>query len=180
MFDHPCPRSQPFGFAADRNSDFDISSDTESSSDTDFDSYDETGFTCMHCLSTHFGPCPRASRNAIVLNHVSSNGSVSSDVHIQSIPELESLSDSSFSSDQSRHSQSEERCSKTRRDLVEVMTEDRARRLKDWTSYEQEMETERRQFRQEEMLRGIRDIVDEGPTRTLAPGASNFLMTVDP
>jgi hypothetical protein len=81
------------------------------------------------------------------------------------------------------------------------MTEDRARRLKDWTSYEQEMETERRQFRQEEMLRGIRDIVegqgksrvaepldratltchlDEGPTRTLAPGSSNFLMTVDP
>src|SRR5882672_12574562 len=81
------------------------------------------------------------------------------------------------------------------------MTEDRVRRLRDWMNYEQEEEVERDHFRQEDMIRGIRDIVAEregsespdqlpGPILTLtsdgvmprAPNnsPSNFLMTIDP
>jgi len=200
-FDQPRPKSRPFGFAADRDSDFDFSSDTDSSPDTDFNNDNETAFTCIHCLSTHFGPCPRVSRSKIILNRISSNGSIESDVCIQSIPELESLSDSSISSDQSRRSQSEEQLGGARRDLNRIMRKDRVRRLKDWTGYEQRMEMERRQFRQEEMMRGIRNIVegwgksqtpkqleeapstyylDNGTAGTPALGSSNFLMTVDP
>jgi hypothetical protein len=188
-------------FAADHDSDFDLYSDTDSSSNTDFDHNDETAITCIHCFSSHFDPCPRASQNAIILNQISSNGSINSDLHIQSILELESLSDSSIGSKQSRRSQSEEQLGRARLDLIQVVTEDRAHRLRDWTGYEQEIKMERHQFRQEEMMRGIRNIVegqgesqtpkplsgatlnhylDDGPAETPTPGSSNFLMTVDP
>jgi len=81
------------------------------------------------------------------------------------------------------------------------MMRDRMRRLKDWTTYEQEREIEKCRFRQEEMLRGIRDIAGERTKLTTpelltrhnaisfqedassgaaAPKSSRYLATMDP
>jgi hypothetical protein len=185
----PRPRSRPFGFAADRDSNFDFSSDSDSTFDDESSLDDETAVSCMHCLASHFGPCPCLSRNSIILNRVSSTGSVNSDVITQSIPELESLSNSSDSDNLSYLTLPNEQI-KRKRDIVQVMTEDRVRRLRDWTDYEQEIEVERDRFRQEDMIRGIGNIVAEREgsmspgdgvmSRTLRDSSSNFLMTVDP
>ena len=188
---HPRSRSRPFGFAADHDSDFDFYSDSASSCDHESHPNDETAVSCSHCLASHFGPCPRISRNTIILNRVSSTGTVSSDILTQSIPELEFLSSSSDSDDLSYQALPDTQ-SKRKRDLVQVMTEDRVRRLRDWTNYEQEVEEERSRFRQEDMVQGIRDIVAEHdgssspdlPADTTSgdpvDASSNFLMTIDP
>jgi hypothetical protein len=158
---HPLrSRSRPFGFAVDRDSDFDFSSNSDSSFDDESSHDDETAVSCIHCLASHFGPCPRIFRNSIILNRVSSTGSIGSDLIAQSIPELEFLSNSSGSDDLSYLTLQNVQV-KRKRDIVQVMTEDRVRRLRDWTNYEQEEEVERDRFRQEDMIRGIRDIVAE-------------------
>ena len=56
-------RSRPFGFATDRDSDFEFSSDTTSSASSDDEAVpsNETAFPCTRCLSSHFDPCPLSS-----------------------------------------------------------------------------------------------------------------------
>ena len=150
MLHEPHPKSRPFGFAADRNSDFDFSSDTDPSVGIDSSCGNETAVNCIHCLVSHFGPCPHVSCNSIILNRVSTTGSVDSDIFTQSIPELESVSSSTDNNESSCQSSLNVQ-SKQKQELVQVMTEDRVRRLRDWTSYEQEVEEERSHFRRETM-----------------------------
>ena len=158
---HPRPRSRPFGFSTDHDSDFDYASDTASTDELAED--DEIAISCVHCLSTHFGSCPRLSRQSIILNRISSNGSISSDIETQSIPELEFLSGSSDSDSGSTRSLPDDRLrsGKRNRSLIQIMTASRARRLRDWRKYDQILEEEKQSFRREEMLRGLNHIASE-------------------
>jgi len=158
---HPRPRSRPFGFSADLDSDFDYASDTASTDE--LAENDEIAISCIHCLTTHFGSCPRLSRQSIILNRISSNGSISSDIETQSIPELEFLSGSSDSDSGSIRSLPDDqfRSGKRNRSLIQIMTASRARRLRDWRKYDQELEEEKQSFRREEMLRGLNHITSE-------------------
>jgi hypothetical protein len=66
--ENPHTHSQPFGFSTNRDSDFGFISDSSSSSDDEPIDKDETAITCVRCLSSHFGTCPRLRRNALVIS----------------------------------------------------------------------------------------------------------------
>ncbi|KIM71157.1 hypothetical protein PILCRDRAFT_805321, partial [Piloderma croceum F 1598] len=176
----PQLRSRPFSYSNNHDSDFDYSSDTVSTDELTED--DEIAISCIHCLTTHFGSCPRLPRQSIILNRISSNGSISSDIETQSIPELECLSGSSDSDSGSTCSLPDERFrpGKRNRSLTQIMTASRARRLRDWRKYDQDLEEEKRSFRREEMLRGLNHIVNEqhrSPTPELLVGPASAQMS---
>jgi hypothetical protein len=156
-----------FGFSTDRDSDFEIASSSSSSSDDD-DIYNEDAVACIHCLSSHFGPCAGIRRNTIILNRVSSNGSINSDITLDdSMPELESISNSSSSDFPVNSAQGVEGRKSPEgwnRNLVRIMSADRVRRLNEWRDYEEEMKIDTERFRQRELIKGLEEISSERDT----------------
>ena len=161
-------RSPPFGFSTDRDSDFEFASSYSSSSDDEPSGDNEIALPCIRCLSTHFGSCSRIRNNSLVLSRVSPSGRVSSDISFDdSMPELESISSDSLSSIEfSNRSTAGSRGRNPTRDgnrnLVRVLSEDRARRLSVWDEYEREARTEAQEFRYHEMINGLTEIYRDG------------------
>jgi hypothetical protein len=172
--ERPQPRSRPFGYSTEHDSDFDFSSSSSSSSDDDLYLEDEDAISCNRCLTSHFGPCPRLHHNAIILNKVSSSGSINSDITFDdSIPGLEYISDGSSDVSSTRSftgMRASEPSREWNRSLVQVMSEDRLCRLRDWDAHEQEKEKEKEDFRQRKMVEGLKEVLaerDRSPTPEL-------------
>jgi len=134
--------------------------------EVDLDNINETPDSHIRRLNSYNGSNPGSDHKSIVLNRVSSNGSISSDISFtQSMPGLEYLSDSSTSDDQSFRSLPPSLGGETHKywnqKHVDVMAEDRNRRLRDWRANEDRAAEAKEKFRQNEMLKGIRNIIAE-------------------
>jgi len=160
----PTRPSNNFGFDSEQDSDFEFTS--ASSSDIDSDVNDEDTDARIHHFNSNHDSRTNPDRKSLIINRVSSNGSLNSDISFtRSMPDLEIVSDSSSSHAHSFCSlpQSSGRESRNgwNRNLVEIMTEDRNIRLREWKRTEDRAAEEQENFRQEEMIKGITEIVAE-------------------
>jgi len=183
---HPSPRSRnhPFGFVADRDSDFEFDSDTSSQTSDGLSLDNEDLVVCPHCITPHTNSCPSSGHNTLVLNRVTSTGSVVSDISFpHSLPELESVSSSSDDDDDfavARIIHRQERS--TRRSQIDIMTEDRTRRLNSWATYEQNLELDKEEFRRKEMKKELDELMSEisrSPTPELIGLPSSSISSTD-
>src|SRR5882762_9604285 len=140
----------PFSFNLNRDSDFDFS--LSSTLEVDLDNINETPDSHICRLNSYNDSNPGSDHKSIVLNRVSSNGSISSDISFtQSMPGLKYLTDSSTSDDQSLCSLPPSLGGKTHRywdqKHVDDMAEDRNRRLREWRANEDRAAEAKEKFR---------------------------------